>query len=144
MSSNMQIAFVASPFPLSLNSFNGSAVSFRRVEPSTTSSCRSVVRAVVETQPDKEAKEDRKFNKVAKDHLAKAESEYRGVQGFTPYAEIVNGRLAQFGFALGLITELFGKGHPTIGQQILIMFSPLTKVVTAVVSSSGNLPMPGA
>ena len=51
------------------------------------------------------------------------DSEYRGPQGFTAYAEKVNGRMAMFGFALGLITEIAtGK---TIGDQMLIMFSPL-------------------
>ncbi len=51
------------------------------------------------------------------------DSEYRGPQGFTAYAEKVNGRMAMFGFVLGLITEIAtGK---TIGEQMLIMFSPL-------------------
>ena len=51
------------------------------------------------------------------------DSEYRGPQGFTGYAEKVNGRMAMIGFALGLVTEvLTGK---SIGDQMLIMFSPL-------------------
>eukprot|EP00171_Calliarthron_tuberculosum_P005749 IDg5749t1 len=51
------------------------------------------------------------------------DSEYRGPQGFTMYAERVNGRLAQLGFVIGLVTEL-ASGKP-MGEQILIMFSPL-------------------
>lgn len=51
------------------------------------------------------------------------EGEYRGPQGWTPYAEKVNGRLAQFGFVIGLVTEIVS-GKP-ISEQILLMFSPL-------------------
>ena len=51
------------------------------------------------------------------------DAEYRGPQGWTPYAEKVNGRLAQLGFVIGLVTELVS-GKP-IGEQILVMFSPL-------------------
>ena len=49
--------------------------------------------------------------------------EYRGPQGWTPYAEKVNGRMAQLGFVIGLVTEI-ASGKP-IGDQILVMFSPL-------------------
>ncbi|PXF42753.1 hypothetical protein BWQ96_01907 [Gracilariopsis chorda] len=74
--------------------------------------------------PDKEKST---FTSIEDNRVAKLESEYRGPQGFTPYAEKVNGRLAQMGFLIGLITEIItGKG---INEQILIMFSPLTRLL---------------
>ena len=40
--------------------------------------------------------------------------------GFTPYAELLNGRLAMLGFTLGVVTELLtGKG---IVSQVLAIF----------------------
>lgn len=70
------------------------------------------------------------FNRFEEDRAAKIESEYRGPQGFTPYAERVNGRMAMIGFFIGLVTEIFS-GKP-IGEQMLIMFSPLTNTVAAL------------
>lgn len=61
---------------------------------------------------------------------ARRESAYTGPQGWTPYAEKVNGRLAQLGFVIGLVTEI-ASGKP-IGTQILIMFSPFIHLVQAI------------
>lgn len=62
------------------------------------------------------------LNANAENAKVRRESEYRGPQGFTVYAEKVNGRMAMFGFVLGLITEIVtGK---SIGDQMLIMFTP--------------------
>ncbi|PXF40514.1 hypothetical protein BWQ96_09795 [Gracilariopsis chorda] len=67
------------------------------------------------------------FTSIEDNRAARLDSEYRGPQGFTPYAEKVNGRLAQMGFLIALITEIItGKG---INEQILIMFSPLTRLL---------------
>lgn len=75
----------------------------------------------------KTPKKDAPFVRIEEDYAAKVESQYRGPQGFTPYAEKVNGRLAQMGFMIGLITEIItGKG---MAEQMLIMFSPLTHAV---------------
>lgn len=72
-------------------------------------------------------KESAPFKRIEENRAAKVQSEYRGPQGFTPYAEKVNGRLAQLGFVIGLVTEIItGKG---MAQQMLIMFSPLTRVL---------------
>lgn len=93
----------------------------RRTQPAYSSVSRVVTRAAV--------KEETRFNKLESDRSAKLASEYRGPQGFTKYAEKVNGRLAQLGFVIGLITEIAsGKG---INEQILIMFSPLTSAVAS-------------
>ena len=58
------------------------------------------------------------------------DAEYRGPQGWTPYAEKVNGRLAQLGFVIGLVTEIVS-GKP-ISEQILVMFSPLVAAANEV------------
>ena len=70
------------------------------------------------------------FSRIEEDRVAKIESAYRGPQGFTPYAERVNGRMAMIGFFIGLVTEIIS-GKP-IGQQMLIMFSPLTNTIAAL------------
>ena len=92
---------------------------FNTTHPQATFARRSVIRAQI-------GDSDSRFNKTSANRKAKIDAEYRGPQGFTPYAEKVNGRLAQLGFVIGLITEIFGKGHPTIVQQIGIMGSPIT------------------
>ena len=61
--------------------------------------------------------------------VARRESEYRGPQGFTAYAEKVNGRMAQLGFVIGLVTEI--ASGKTIGEQMEIMFSPLLAAANA-------------
>lgn len=53
-------------------------------------------------------------------------------QGFTSYAEKVNGRIAMMGFFIGLVTEIVSKDHVTIGQQMLIMFSPIVNLIHAL------------
>ena len=58
------------------------------------------------------------------------DAEYRGPQGWTAYAEKVNGRLAQLGFVIGLVTEIVS-GKP-IGEQILVMFSPLVAAANEI------------
>ena len=58
------------------------------------------------------------------------DAEYRGPQGWTPYAEKVNGRMAQLGFVIGLVTEIVS-GKP-ISEQILVMFSPLVAAANEV------------
>lgn len=57
-------------------------------------------------------------------------AEYRGPQGWTAYAEKVNGRMAQLGFVIGLVTEIVS-GKP-IGEQILVMFSPLVAAANEI------------
>ncbi len=45
-----------------------------------------------------------------------------GPQGWTPFAERLNGRLAQLGFVLALVTEAIS-GH-TLGEQIMFFIAP--------------------
>lgn len=86
-------------------------------------------------QTEKKSKLLSNFSRLESSRAAKLDSEYRGPQGFTPYAEKVNGRVAQMGFVIGLITEIVS-GKP-IGQQMLIMFSPLTHALQSVLGVVG-------
>jgi len=38
--------------------------------------------------------------------------------GWTPYAEVWNGRFAMIGFVLALGTQILNPAHPTIAQQV--------------------------
>lgn len=100
-------------------------------------------RALLDTKPQQTDEKKKTFTKVEDSRKARVDSQYRGVQGFTPYAETVNGRLAQVGFVIGLVTEVFSQDHLTIGQQILLMFSPLTNAVGAFAAHAGTLLPPG-
>jgi hypothetical protein len=72
------------------------------------------------------------FPTLEKNRELKEKSDERGPQGFTSYAELVNGRLAALGFVIGLVTEIFSKDHLTIGQQILLLVSPITHAVQSI------------
>jgi len=39
-------------------------------------------------------------------------------EGWTPYAEVWNGRFAMIGFVLALGTQILNPAHPTIAQQV--------------------------
>eukprot|EP00171_Calliarthron_tuberculosum_P005746 IDg5746t1 len=77
-----------------------------------------------------------RLNSDEENRRIRKDSEYRGPQGFTAYAERVNGRLAQLGFVIGLVTEL-ASGKP-MGEQILIMFSPLVHAAAELTVLSAN------
>lgn len=99
---------------------------------------RSQSTAVVRMGLNSEKKRafSRPLNADSEGRRAKKGAEYRGPQGFTPYAERVNGRIAQLGFAIGLVTEIVS-GKP-IGEQILIMFSPLVHAASELFVVSAN------
>mmetsp|Transcript_19603 Transcript_19603/g.19699 ORF Transcript_19603/g.19699 Transcript_19603/m.19699 type:complete len:126 (+) Transcript_19603:3-380(+) len=49
------------------------------------------------------------------------------LQGFTPYSEMVNGRMAMIGFTLALVTEIIAPSHPSLITQLFTMF-PINKI----------------
>lgn len=111
------MAFISTAPTVLRSSFTSPSIT--SLSPSTTRAPQMALRA-----PEKPSAP---FKTIEENRTAKAASEYRGPQGFTPYAEKVNGRLAQLGFVIGLVTEILtGKG---MAQQMLIMFSPLTHAV---------------
>ena len=77
-----------------------------------------------------------KFNTIEEDRLARIESEYNGPQGFTPFSELVNGRLAQLAFVVGLVTELVS-GKP-MGEQIGLLLSPVAHLATTLSVTAAN------
>ena len=83
----------------------------------------------LKTESDSKTKSP-SFSRLEANKAAKEAAAYRGPQGFTPYAEKVNGRLAQMGFVIGLITEIVS-GKP-MGEQMLIMFGPLTHALQSL------------
>jgi hypothetical protein len=87
---------------------------------------RRITRAAL--RPDTETEKVPRFNSIAENRAAMSDSIVQQPKGFTPYAEKVNGRLAQLGFVIGLATEILSHDHLTIGQQILLMFSPVTNL----------------
>jgi hypothetical protein len=91
-----------------------------------SSGVRRSTRAVL--TPDPKTGKQPRFNKSAEDREAKKNSIVQQPRGFTPYAEKVNGRIAQLAFVTGLVTEIFSRDHLSMGQQILYMFSPVTKL----------------
>ena len=109
---------------LTSSSFRGIATTSRRPTRSIVVSPRATL-----------ANDDRKKAFVtpkrgeSESAIARRESEYRGPQGFTAYAEKVNGRMAQLGFVIGLVTEI--ASGKTIGEQMEIMFSPLLSAAHA-------------
>eukprot|EP00178_Gracilaria_changii_P001948 TRINITY_DN1284_c0_g2_i1.p4 TRINITY_DN1284_c0_g2~~TRINITY_DN1284_c0_g2_i1.p4 ORF type:complete len:127 (+),score=18.19 TRINITY_DN1284_c0_g2_i1:646-1026(+) len=124
---NASTAFVSSFAP---------SLTFLSSTPATMQVSRTFIatpRMALETK-DKTDTAQSPFRSLEANRAAKAESEYRGPQGFTPYAEKVNGRLAQLGFVIGLVTEIVsGKG---INEQILIMFSPLVHLLQNVAGTT--------
>lgn len=81
----------------------------------------------VETKEEKSS-----FSMLEANRAAKEKAAFRGPQGFTPYAERVNGRIAMMGFFTGLVTEIVsGK---TINEQMFIMFSPITNLVSSLLN----------
>ncbi|EME30151.1 hypothetical protein Gasu2_57410 [Galdieria sulphuraria] len=62
------------------------------------------------------------YKKLEENVQAKKNAEYRGPQGFTPYAETVNGRLAMIGFFSMIVAELFNPSHPSLLKQMEIIF----------------------
>ena len=68
------------------------------------------------------------------------EVEETGPQGFTAYSELINGRLAQLGFVIGLVTEIVS-GKP-MGEQIVTLFSPVVQLaneLTVLSASAGHI-----
>eukprot|EP00178_Gracilaria_changii_P011050 TRINITY_DN3178_c0_g1_i1.p2 TRINITY_DN3178_c0_g1~~TRINITY_DN3178_c0_g1_i1.p2 ORF type:complete len:132 (-),score=23.68 TRINITY_DN3178_c0_g1_i1:81-476(-) len=125
---NPQPAFVSSFTPsLTTTSVANSFLSSAPVRPPRTVAVTPCM--ALETK-EKPKVTQSPFRTLEANRAAKVDSAYRGLQGFTPYAEKVNGRLAQLGFVIALVTELVsGKG---INEQILIMFSPLIHVVESL------------
>mmetsp|Transcript_13376 Transcript_13376/g.35597 ORF Transcript_13376/g.35597 Transcript_13376/m.35597 type:complete len:195 (-) Transcript_13376:97-681(-) len=102
-----------------------------RTRPSTSREARSAPTMVQDSSKvplKKDPMEKPRFNAIAENRKAILEAEERGPQGFTKYAEKVNGRLAMMGFAIGLVTEVVNKTHPTIYDQMLTIF-PITKLL---------------
>ncbi|GJQ10081.1 hypothetical protein GpartN1_g1872.t1 [Galdieria partita] len=62
------------------------------------------------------------YKKLEENMQTKKNAEYRGPQGFTPYAEIVNGRLAMIGFFSMIVAELVNPSHPSLLKQMEIIF----------------------
>uniref|UniRef100_A0A7S1TKM3 Uncharacterized protein n=1 Tax=Erythrolobus australicus TaxID=1077150 RepID=A0A7S1TKM3_9RHOD len=82
------------------------------------SSRKAVIRAA------RDLKEDTKFETIESNNLKKAaasDSAPLRPQGFTPYAEIINGRFAMLGFTLALLTEAISPAHPSLLQQLYTM-----------------------
>ncbi len=73
-----------------------------------------------------------KYNRVARDREAMQDAIVEQPKGFTKYAELVNGRVAMIFFIVGLITEIFSKDHLTMTDQLLLLFSPLTNLITSL------------
>jgi hypothetical protein len=73
------------------------------------------------------------FPTLQRNQDLKEDSVEREPQGFTPYAELVNGRTAALGFVIGLVTEIYSKDHLTIGQQILFLVSPITHAAQSII-----------
>eukprot|EP00871_Galdieria_phlegrea_P003541 jgi/Galph1/4188/GphlegSOOS_G2823.1 len=67
------------------------------------------------------------YRKIEESSEARKKAEYRGPQGFTPYAETVNGRLAMIGFFTMIAAELLNHSHPSLFRQLEIIF-PLDKL----------------
>lgn len=72
-------------------------------------------------------KKESPYKKLEENVQAKKNAEYRGPQGFTPYAELVNGRLAMIGFFTMIVAELFNPSHPSLLKQLELIF-PLDKL----------------
>jgi hypothetical protein len=90
---------------------------------------RRSTRAVL--TPDPKPNRDEKktaFPHFVQDHNAKINAREMLPKGWNPSAEKFNGRLAQLGFVIGLVTEIFSKDHLTICQQIIYIFSPVSKL----------------
>mmetsp|Transcript_6878 Transcript_6878/g.16797 ORF Transcript_6878/g.16797 Transcript_6878/m.16797 type:complete len:128 (-) Transcript_6878:253-636(-) len=102
-----------------------------RTRPSAICPARSVptmVKDPVKKTLKKDPMVKPSFSAIEDNKKAMLDAEERGPQGFTEYAEKVNGRLAMMGFVIGLVTEVVNKTHPTIYDQMLTIF-PITKLL---------------
>lgn len=119
----------------------GRALSTRRPAPVARRGVTSAVLFGKPPTPKSETKKQRvsSFNRSEQNQIDLREAEYRGPQGFTPYAELVNGRLAQMGFVIGLITEI--ASGKTITQQVGIIFAPVAHLAhsVAVLASTADI-----
>mmetsp|Transcript_11754 Transcript_11754/g.29716 ORF Transcript_11754/g.29716 Transcript_11754/m.29716 type:complete len:128 (+) Transcript_11754:296-679(+) len=93
-----------------------------------TRSAPSMVQDLSKLPLKKDPMEKPKFNAIEENRKAMLDAQETGPQGFTEYAEKVNGRLAMMGFVIGLVTEVVNKTHPTIYDQMLTIF-PVTKLL---------------
>ena len=129
------MAFVNTAAPLvARSSFTSSAVSAVRPTVRLARPTFATRMALQTKEKQTQKQKTSSFSRTEDNRRAKLAAEDRGPQGFTPYAERVNGRIAQMGFVIGLITEL--ASGKTINEQILIMFSPLTNLVVSLLHLS--------
>lgn len=124
--------------PTSASTFNGKQIVSRSPVRAPLLSKRTRLaapRMAVDFEPEPQISTEGTFKTLDKNRSAKYKSAYRGPQGFTPYAETINGRAAAMGFVIGLVVEIVtGK---TMGQQIMFIFSPVTNIVENVFRSIG-------
>lgn len=120
------MAFVSSFTPVSIGS-RPVSLAARVSRVAVNVAPRRAAPRMVDDVTDK-VKEDREtFSNLEADRVAKQESAATGPQGFTPYAERINGRAAQIGFFSALLIEIFtGK---SIVDQIRFVLSPITKLL---------------
>lgn len=127
-------AFVSAAAPLTSSSFTARRSLCAR--PATSySAARAVPRAVLgldkkKAEPAPESKVTGRFNKIEQDRRARLDAVDTDPQGFTDYAEKVNGRLAMMFFVIGFLTEI--ASGKTMADQILILGSPLTAGLQAI------------
>lgn len=123
------MAFVSSfagPTSVSLSSFRPT-VSRARVGVAAPRVAKWRMEDVSDKVVDKvERKEQAVTPSVEANRSSKSSSLSNGPQGFTPYAERINGRAAQIGFFSALVIEIVtGK---SIVDQILFILSPITNI----------------
>jgi hypothetical protein len=51
-------------------------------------------------------------------------------EGFTPFAEKLNGRMAMMGFFLAIATEIINPNHPGIIQQVSVVKDAITYIIS--------------
>lgn len=80
--------------------------------------------------PDKVRKSRSSFTNLEEARAAKEDAVFVPQRGFVKNAELLNGRLAQLGFVIGLVTELVsGKG---INEQLRFLFSPIVHLIAGI------------